>query len=87
MESITIGGLSMRTGCNIETIRYYERIGVLPGRQGTHEGKRRVSESLSGSDVRPLLRDDRCAEICSYRRTATSPWVPSSRRPLRPFLF
>ncbi len=27
---LTIGGLSRRTGCNIETIRYYERIGVLP---------------------------------------------------------
>lgn len=28
--TLTIGGLSRRTGCNIETIRYYERIGVLP---------------------------------------------------------
>ena len=27
---ILIGELSRRTGCNIETIRYYERIGVLP---------------------------------------------------------
>jgi MerR family mercuric resistance operon transcriptional regulator len=27
---IAIGGLSRRTGCNIETIRYYERIGLLP---------------------------------------------------------
>jgi MerR family mercuric resistance operon transcriptional regulator len=25
-----IGGLSQLTGCNIETIRYYERIGLLP---------------------------------------------------------
>jgi MerR family mercuric resistance operon transcriptional regulator len=25
-----IGELSRRTGCNIETIRYYERIGMLP---------------------------------------------------------
>jgi MerR family mercuric resistance operon transcriptional regulator len=25
-----IGGLSRRTGCNVETIRYYERIGLLP---------------------------------------------------------
>jgi MerR family mercuric resistance operon transcriptional regulator len=25
-----IGELSRRTGCNIETIRYYERIGLLP---------------------------------------------------------
>lgn len=26
----TIGVLSAHTGCNIETIRYYERIGVMP---------------------------------------------------------
>jgi MerR family mercuric resistance operon transcriptional regulator len=29
-NAIPIGELSRRTGCNIETIRYYERIGVLP---------------------------------------------------------
>ena len=28
--AIQIGELSRRTGCNIETIRYYERIGLLP---------------------------------------------------------
>jgi MerR family mercuric resistance operon transcriptional regulator len=27
---IQIGELSQRTGCHIETIRYYERIGLLP---------------------------------------------------------
>jgi MerR family mercuric resistance operon transcriptional regulator len=27
---IRIGELSRRTGCHIETIRYYERIGLLP---------------------------------------------------------
>jgi len=27
---LTIGQLSQRTGANIETIRYYERIGLLP---------------------------------------------------------
>ena len=26
---LTIGGVSRETGCNIETIRYYERIGLL----------------------------------------------------------
>jgi MerR family mercuric resistance operon transcriptional regulator len=29
-DGIAIGELSRRTGCNIETIRYYERIGLLP---------------------------------------------------------
>ncbi len=27
---LAIGGLSKRTGTNIETIRYYERVGLLP---------------------------------------------------------
>ena len=29
-QVIQIGELSRRTGCNIETIRYYERIGLMP---------------------------------------------------------
>ena len=37
-NGIAIGELSRRTGCNIETVRYYERIGVLPkpSRRGTY---------------------------------------------------
>lgn len=30
LRNFTIGALSDRTGCNIETIRYYERAGLLP---------------------------------------------------------
>ena len=30
MKPFTIGALSKGTGCNIETIRYYERIGLMP---------------------------------------------------------
>jgi MerR family mercuric resistance operon transcriptional regulator len=29
-SGVAIGELSRRTGCNIETIRYYERVGLLP---------------------------------------------------------
>jgi len=29
-RALQIGQLSSRTGCNIETIRYYERIGLMP---------------------------------------------------------
>jgi MerR family mercuric resistance operon transcriptional regulator len=29
-RAISIGELSRRTGCHIETIRYYERIGLMP---------------------------------------------------------
>ncbi|HUT51685.1 MAG TPA: helix-turn-helix domain-containing protein [Alphaproteobacteria bacterium] len=37
----TIGGASARTGCHIETIRYYERIGLLP-RPCRSEGGHRI---------------------------------------------
>jgi MerR family transcriptional regulator, mercuric resistance operon regulatory protein len=39
MEMDTIGGLSRKTGCHIETIRYYERIDLLskpPRTEGGH---------------------------------------------------
>ena len=47
---LPIGDVSQRTGCNIETIRYYERIGLLPSperqgryrRYGSHDVKRLV---------------------------------------------
>ena len=37
-DGIAIGELSRRTGCNIETVRYYERVGLLPkpSRRGTY---------------------------------------------------
>lgn len=40
IEPISIGALSKRTGCNIETIRYYERIRVLPRPARTGGGHR-----------------------------------------------
>ena len=39
-----IGALSSQTGVNIETIRYYERIGVLPRPDRTATGRRVYSE-------------------------------------------
>ena len=37
---LAIGALSRRTGCNIETIRYYERVGILPRPPRTDGGHR-----------------------------------------------
>ena len=47
--ALPIGELSRRTGCNIETIRYYERIGLLPAppRRGRYR-------SYGGEDVARL---------------------------------
>ncbi len=41
---LTIGALSRRTGCNIETIRYYERIDLLPNPPRTEGGHRQYDE-------------------------------------------
>lgn len=41
----TIGRLSKLTGCNIETIRYYERIGLLPAPPRTEGGHRMYEEA------------------------------------------
>jgi MerR family mercuric resistance operon transcriptional regulator len=43
-QPMTIGALSKRTGCNIETIRYYERIGMMPKPPRTHGGHRLYAE-------------------------------------------
>lgn len=37
---MTIGGLSRKTGCKIETIRFYEKIGLLPKPLRTEGGHR-----------------------------------------------
>jgi MerR family transcriptional regulator, mercuric resistance operon regulatory protein len=39
-ETLSIGELSRRTGVNIETIRYYERIKILPAPPRTASGRR-----------------------------------------------
>ena len=69
--SIGIGGLSKRTGVHIETIRYYERIGVMPEPPRTKGGHRAYQEDFvkrltfiarsrqlgfSLGDIRSLLR-------------------------------
>ena len=41
-----IGELSTRTGVNIETIRYYERIGILPPTPRTPGGRRVFDDGL-----------------------------------------
>jgi MerR family mercuric resistance operon transcriptional regulator len=46
---LTIGGLSQRTGCHIETIRYYERVRLLPRAQ-----RRGRYRTYSNADVARL---------------------------------
>ncbi|MGP0628808.1 MerR family transcriptional regulator [Nitrospina sp. 32_T5] len=44
-DSMTIGGLSRQTECNIETIRYYEKVGMLPKPRRTEGGHRVYNET------------------------------------------
>ena len=45
---MTRGELSKRTGVHIETIRYYERIGILPEPPRTESGHRVYNDELAG---------------------------------------
>ena len=57
---IQIGELSKRTGCNIETIRYYERISLLPAPPRS-AGRYRIYDN---ADVRRLTFIRRARELC-----------------------
>jgi MerR family mercuric resistance operon transcriptional regulator len=57
-DSLSIGGLSKLTGCNIETIRYYEKISLLPAPTRTEGGHRQYQKSLQ----------QRLMFICKARR-------------------
>ena len=59
MAELTIGRLAARTGVNIETIRYYERIGMIPPPPRSAGGQRRYEES----HLRRLSFVRRCREL------------------------
>ena len=46
MSRLTIGKVAKRTGCNIETIRYYEKEGLLPSPNRTEGGHRLYTEDM-----------------------------------------
>ena len=54
-SSLTRGELARATGCNIETIRYYEKAGLLPEPPRTRAGYR-IYSSAHASRVRFILR-------------------------------
>lgn len=56
---IQIGELSRRTGCNIETIRYYERVALLPA-PSRNAGRYRIYDT---ADVRRLAFIRRAREL------------------------
>ena len=57
-DGIAIGELSRRAGCNVETIRYYERIGLLPSPDRYGRYRR-----YAGADVQRLAFVRRAREL------------------------
>jgi MerR family mercuric resistance operon transcriptional regulator len=47
MESLTIGKLAKKAGVNIETIRYYERRGLIPKPRRMESGYREYPEDMA----------------------------------------
>ena len=79
MKSMRRGELAANTGCNLETIRYYEKIGLLPApprsdngyRQYCGEHERRLRFIMRGrglgfslDDIRSLLGMEDGAPTC-----------------------
>jgi len=59
MQRITRGVIAARTGVNVETVRYYERIGLLPAPPRSAGGHRIYDEAM----LRRLNFIRRCREL------------------------
>ena len=59
METFTIGHLAQRAGVNIETVRFYEKRGLMPKPNRTESGYRQYT----GNDVMRILFIKRAKEL------------------------
>jgi DNA-binding transcriptional MerR regulator len=79
-DKMTIGELSRLTGCKAETVRYYERIALIPPPLRT-SGRYRL---YSGDDVRRLAFVRRARSRIHARRGACAADVDAEqKRPLQ----
>ena len=58
-QNLTIGALSTESNCNIPTIRYYEKIGLLPRPERTANGHRHYRSG----DLKRLIFIKRCRDF------------------------
>ena len=81
-DQLPIGALSAATGVNIETIRYYEKIGLMPAPPRT-EGRQRVYDASHLKRLtfirRGRSRSTKFASCSASCVDTTSP-APTSRR-------
>jgi MerR family mercuric resistance operon transcriptional regulator len=99
---LAIGALSRRSGCSVDTIRYYERLGLMPGVQRSAGGHRlydgrhverlafiRRSRKLELSLARirdVLTRLDHQGYDCAEARTLLARQLVETRRRLAELL-
>jgi MerR family transcriptional regulator, mercuric resistance operon regulatory protein len=92
---LTIGDVARRTGVNIETVRYYERIGLLPKPTRTEGGHRAYDEAalkrlafvrrsrdlgFTLDDIRALLSLVAGGFTCGEVRTLTEAHLANVKR-------
>ena len=97
-KEIAIGGLAHRVGVNIETIRYYERIGLMPRPERKSSGRRTYNESAVRTlafirkarelsfgieDIRTLLELRRTDDGCSDVKVIASRHLEKVRNEVR----
>src|SRR6478735_1206818 len=74
-----VGEVAERAGVNVETLRYYERRGVLPAPQRDRSGHRRYDE-----DTVRLLRAIKEAQGVGFTLTEIGEYLRASRRSTSP---
>ena len=70
----TIGKLAGQSGVKLETIRYYERIGLMPTPDRTESGHRLIRQSVTADGVRWV------GSGRSWRPSQSRSWDPTLRR-------
>jgi DNA-binding transcriptional MerR regulator len=71
VERFRIGELARRVGATPRTVRYYEEIGLLPGRDRA-EGTHRLYDATDEARLRDLLR---IRDLLGLSLTALQDWV------------
>src|SRR6185312_11748393 len=74
-----VGEVAERAGVNVETLRYYERRGLLPAPDRDPSGHRRYDE-----DTVRLLRAIKEAQAVGFTLTEIGEYLRASRRSLSP---
>lgn len=97
-SSLSIGDLAQQVGVNVETIRYYERIGLMPPPNRTRSGRRAYDESglralrflrhardlgFSIEETRLLLRQRNADDACVHVKAIAKKRLEELRAEMR----